>query len=198
MPTPDQLAAAVPAATSAPARQEWGTFKEYADGWIKERETDGVVMACDEENNLRRYVYPTIGAKLLKDGEIKPADIKEVLRLATAAELSRETVRKIRAVMSRVFNGAIVDEKITENPVTKTLLKKRRKGKDAAPEPARKRRTILRDEEIAQYLACTKVDTDLQLMSLVARVEGGMIRRRPQPHAGSGRDREATDFATAS
>lgn len=62
-----------------PARQEWGTFKEYADGWLKEREADGVVMACDEENNLRRYVYPTIGAKPLKDGEIKPADIKEVL-----------------------------------------------------------------------------------------------------------------------
>lgn len=50
-----------------------------------------------------------------------------------------------------------------------------KRGKDAAPEPARKRRTILRDEEIAQYLACTKRTPQLgQLMSLVARVEGGM------------------------
>ena len=172
-PTPEELAAAVPAPVSL--AKDWGTFSEYAEGWIREREDDGVVSAGDEANNLRRYVYPTIGMKLLKDGAVTPVDIKEVMRLAAAAGLSKETVRKVRAVTSRVYNAAVEDGKVTDNPVTKTLLKRRARGGKNAPAPqVEKPRAILTDAEIAQYLACSKVDPELQLMSLVARVEGGM------------------------
>lgn len=66
-----------------------------------------------------------IGDKLPEDGEIKPTDIKDVLRLAVAAGLSRETERKIRGVMDRVFKHAIADGKIEDNPVAKLPRRKR-------------------------------------------------------------------------
>ena len=186
--TPEDLAAAVP-----DVRKDWGTFREYADGWIAERRADEVVSARDEERNLSAYVYPTIGNKTLRDGEVKPTDIKEVLRLAAAAGLSRETQRKIRGVMDRVFKHAIADGKLEDNPVAK-LPRRKRGGKSAAVGAVKKHRAILTDAEIAQYLACTTVDDELQLMSLVARVEGGMrtgdINRWDWMHI------TTTDFAT--
>lgn len=162
-PTEAELAAAVPELS-----KDWSTFREYAEIWIQRREDEGVVSARDEAHNLRAYAYPILGSKRLS--EVKPADVKQVISAALAAGRSHETVRKIRAAVFRVFRSAVVtDELVQDNPVAKTELPKRR-GVVAV----KKKRTILTDEEIAQYLACSKVDEELQLMSLVARVEGGM------------------------
>lgn len=166
-PASGELAAAVPEVT-----RTWGTFREYADAWVAARKADEVVSARDEERNLVGYVYPLIGDKPIGGGRIRPADIKEVLHLSVAAGRSRETERKIRGVMDRVFKQAVCDGKATENPVA--ALPRRKRGGKSAVGNIKKRRTILTDEEIAVYLACGRVDAELQLMSLVARVEGGM------------------------
>ena len=167
-PAPGELAAAVPE-----EKRAWGTFREYAESWVAERKADGIVSARDEERNLVGYVFPTLGSKPLAECAIAPTDVKEVLSLAAAAGLAVETQRKIRGVMDRVFKAAIAAGRLTDNPVAK-LPRRARAGKKAAATAVKKRRTILTDAEIARYLACETVDTELQLMSLVARVEGGM------------------------
>jgi integrase len=125
------------------------------------------VSARDEAYNLRAYAFRVLGSKRLED--VKPADVKKVLSDALAAGRAHETLKKIRSAMSRVYQSAISDELVDDNPVAKTPLPKRR-----GVLVVKKKRTILTDEEIATYLACTKVDEELQLMSLVAGVEGGM------------------------
>jgi hypothetical protein len=85
--------------------------------------------------------------------------------LATIAPDVRGT-RRGHAVMHRLFGSAWQDELIPENPVARVGMPKIREQ--------RKERVILSDAEIADYLACPTVDLELRLMSLCARVEGGM------------------------
>src|SRR5262245_49003729 len=68
--------------------------------------------------------------------------------------------------MYRLFKAAWQAELIETNPVERVTVPKMRE--------VRKERVILTDEEIAQYLGCADVDLELRLVSIVARVEGGM------------------------
>jgi integrase len=140
------------------------TFAVYAATWLARRFTAGVVMAKDEKNNLERHVLPQLGNLPLT--VVRPVHVRAVL--AKAAEtLSRETVRKIRGVVSRVLGAAFREELIAENPVARVEV----------PTDTRadvRERTILTDDEVRRFLAAPSVDLELKVLSVCSRVLGGM------------------------
>jgi integrase len=158
-PTREQLKREIPKAE---------TFEAFSARWIERRTNEGVVSARDEANNLRRHVWPVLGDKAIN--EIRTSDVNKVLDAAVGAQLSRETVRKIRAVMFRVYKAALRDEdtKVKENPVANTEIPKMRAA------GRKKERAIPTDKELVMYFLCPEVDPELQMMVLAARVEGGM------------------------
>ena len=93
--------------------------------------------------------------------------VRQVLEEAQDLGLAWETVRKIRAVMSRDFKRARIEKIISVSPVQDVALPEGLK-KDKRP------REILKDPEIAQYLGAQKCDLEIKMLSLVARTEGGM------------------------
>jgi integrase len=88
--------------------------------------------------------------------------------LSKAAEkLSRETVRKLRGLLNRILGTAFREEQIAENPVARVEV----------PIDARadtRERAILTDDEVRRFLLSPNVDLELKVLSVCARVLGGM------------------------
>lgn len=163
-------------AAAAPSREELKrevlkaeTFEAFSVRFVEKRKAQGIVSARDEENNLRRYVWPFIGDKQLVEGGIRSSHIEAMLDAAVAAGRGQETLRKIRAATNRVFKAALRAEntQLKTNPVTNTDVPKLKGGR-------RKQRAIPTDAELVMYFSCPVVDDELQMMVLTARVEGGM------------------------
>ncbi len=143
----------------APAR-----VTDYADAWLKKRETQGLVSACDERMYFDRYVRESIGRLPVCD--VRPSHVRGILDDAAAKGLKRATVAHIRGVMHRLFRAALEEELIEHNPVAAVRVPKMRE--------VRKERAILTDAEFAKFIACAGIDLELRMLSLVARCEGGM------------------------
>jgi integrase len=140
------------------------TVAEYEETWHARRVVQGVVSAEDERRNFTLHIKSEIGAVAID--EVKTAHIRSVIDAAMTKGLKRATLVHIRGVMFRLFKSAWQEELIETNPVDRVAIPKMRE--------VRKERVILTDEEIAKYLGCADVDLELRLVSLVARVEGGM------------------------
>jgi integrase len=141
------------------------TYQAYSSDLHKRRLALGIVMADDEQNNRRKYIYPVLGHLPLT--RVTDDHVRQVLEDARDQGLAWETVRKIRAVMSRDFKRARLEKLVQNNPVQDVALPARLK-RDKRP------RTILTDAEIEQFLAAKDCDLELKMLSLVARSEGGM------------------------
>lgn len=140
------------------------TVRDYAKSWCDRREAQGIRMVPDERSYLARNILPHIGTMAL--AEVRPTNIRHVLDDGVRAGYSRETVSHLRRLMSRLFKTAWQDEIIQENPVARVQM--------PAVRHVRKERVILTDEEIAKLMACSEVNAELKVLSIVARVEGGM------------------------
>jgi integrase len=140
------------------------TVRELAEASFRQREANGVASVRDEKSYFTHYVDAEIGHLLVT--AVRPSHIRAVLDAAVAKGLARNTIVHLRALLSRIFKGAWQDETIAENPVARVAMPSVRE--------TRKERVILSDVEITRYLTCSTVDLELRLMSLVARVQGGM------------------------
>jgi integrase len=152
------------------------TFRAYASDWLAERQARGVAMADSEKSWLTVHVFPFVArgeARAFGDlllSEITPKAIRPLLEAVKAKGRSNQTVAHVRATIGRVLDQAWRDEIIADNPVVRVKAPR-------VPNEVRKPRAILTDAEIAQYIASEECDEELQLMSLVARCEGGMRTR---------------------
>lgn len=152
----------------ADAREKAGkaeTLHEFAEAWLKRREAAKVVMAGDERRHLEAFVLPKFGALTLAQFQSRDADT--VLGELVEREYSKETVKKVRATMSRLFGAAWKARIIAENPIARVDM----------PETAvvdGRERAILTDDEIARFFACATVDTELRVLAVCARILGGM------------------------
>src|SRR5579883_386380 len=141
------------------------TYRTYTLDQHAARKAAGISMAPDEQNNREQHIYPVIGSTRLDAAT--DTDVRLVLKEAQAKGLSWETVRKIRAVMSRDFKAARIEKLIAQSPV----------GDVGLPEGLKKDKrpfVSLSDEEIAKYLGAPKCDLELKMASIVARTAGGM------------------------
>ena len=145
------------------------TFREFAAAHVATRKVRGVAMAQDEAINLTKHVVDVpVERGVFGDltlGDVRPRHIVKVLE-SCATKLSKGTVAHVKRMLARVFRDAMARDLVTGNPV------------DAAEMPqmrtSRKHRAVLLDEEVSRFFQCTAVALDLRMMSLVARVEGGM------------------------
>lgn len=160
------------AAMRAEARRE-ETVAEYFATWIERRKAAGKVSATDEDCYLSKYALPAIGGIPLSNvrpphvrAVLEDAIVKGYLRNGVRRDLSRQSVRHIRAALFRLFKAAWQEELIPENPVTRVDVPQMRE--------VRRERTILTDAEFEQYISSPRADLELRLMALVSRVLGGM------------------------
>ena len=155
------------------------TVAEYAAAWLELRKAAGVVMAADEKQWLETYVLPEIGALPLD--AVRPIHVRGLLAKAVTAGRQRETVRKIRGVLARVFDAAWKAELVPENPVLRVVVPSEAPQDDRA-------RTILTDEQVTAFLYGRASGRDgkaprkdgetrlleLKVMAVCSRVLGGM------------------------
>jgi integrase len=141
------------------------SYREFTTALHEKRERAGIVMARDEKRNRENFIYPLIGD--LPVARVTDDHVRQVLEEARDKGLAWESVRKIRAVMSRDFKRARIEKLITISPVQDVGIPEGLR-KDKRP------RVILTDEEVGTFLSAPKGDIELKMVSLVARTEGGM------------------------
>jgi integrase len=141
------------------------TVADYAAAWLDRRDAAKVVMACDERRHLEAFVLPAYGALTLQ--AFRTRDAREVLAGLVAKGYARETVRKVRATMHRMFDAAWKAELIEENPIARVEV----------PNEAlvdNRERAILSDDEVSRFFACRAVDAELRMLAACSRILGGM------------------------
>lgn len=144
--------------------------REYAKAWLDARLDRGVSMAKTEAAIFKRHIDGLIGHLAL--GDVRPVHVRGLLDAAVkkiggrGKRLKQGTIVQIRAVVHRIFDQAWRDEIIETNPVSKV------RSPDLRETP--KERVILTDDEFLRYLASPEADFELRLISLVARIQGGM------------------------
>lgn len=151
------------------------TFEPFAKQWNDARNADGVKMAPDEKINLTKHVYgvETDGRAFgdLAIVDVRPRHVVAVLQAAIDKGLRKGTVEHIKRMLARIFGAAIAADILPpgSNPVLNAKTPR-------IPEAQRltKRRVTLTDDEVVQFFECHEVDLEIRMMSLVARVEGGM------------------------
>ncbi len=150
----DALAAAAAPITVAEA------VEQAHQRWVD----DDIADAATRLGRLQTYALPYIGDR--RAGDVKGADISEVLLEAKKAGLSKQTVRHIRNGLNSVFKDLWLDEVISDNPVKRSRMPKMKERK--------KRRAMLTDEELRTFLDCPDVDFEIKMLVLVSRTIGGM------------------------
>ena len=150
--------------------------KEFAEDWLRKRQTQGVVSVEAERAHLERHVLDAIGH--LPVGDVRPSHIRGILediaektyakgkKRIVERRYGRETIAKVRGILHGLFRCAHQDDLIEQNPVAPVRSPKVREVK--------RERMILTDDEFARFVACEQVDVELRMLSLVARCEGGM------------------------
>jgi integrase len=155
------------------------TVQDYAEGWLEQRNAQGVVTVAEERRNLERHILPSLGQ--LRLGDVRSADIRAVLEEMLLkprqrpkrhgdpnrpATYSQQTLRHVRGVIHRLFDAAWRAEIIESNPVSRVRTPRVRE--------VRKERVILTDDEFERFIGCAEVDLELRMASILARCEGGM------------------------
>ncbi len=139
------------------------TFEVYAEAWLANRRTIGVVMAADEERHIE-LARSHIGTRKLT--KVRAADIRAILSACQGRSYSKETIRKVRGTLHRIFQTAWKAEIVTENPVGRVDVPSDA-SEDLRP------RTVLTDSEFIQFMQHGK-DVELKMAAVCARLLGGM------------------------
>jgi len=142
------------------------TVASWAAAWLAQRSAAKVVMVGSETSHLNHHVLPVLGPLSL--AEVRPTNIRAVLDEAVRKGLSKGTVGHLRRLMHRLFGAAWKAELIRENPTARVSVA------DLGIRETLRKRTILNDEEIAAFLASPHGSLEIKMLSLVARIEGGM------------------------
>lgn len=106
------------------------TVRKYALRWVTEREKRGVGSAAEERSRLETHVFPQVvgdDATQLGDIEISsvhPRHARDLVRGLRALKtdegrpaLAPRTIIHIYSLVHTMFEGAVVDEYITSNPI---------------------------------------------------------------------------------
>jgi integrase len=154
------------------------TASESKIAFVEGRKAANVVMAVDEERLLDEHAMNRIGKMLIT--QVRTRDIQGILNHA-AKTLSRESLRKLRGALHRMFDVPWKAELIKENPVDRATV----------PIDARvdeRPRTILTDAETRSFLEGRASGSngkkprkdaevrlhELKVMAVCSRVLGGL------------------------
>jgi len=135
------------------------SVSEYAKP-ILERREGAKVSAHDDQQRFDKWIEPEIGP--MPVDEVRPTHVTSALQHAADAGLSRETIKKIRNVMSLVFTKAWKAEVIQDNPVLRAEMPEMKKE-------TKRPRMILRDDEVRQSSLCAEASARATFANRVAR-----------------------------
>lgn len=132
------------------------TVLELAQTWIDVYKRPSVKpqTAAGLLRTLNNHIIPVIGAKRVRD--VKPADCVRVM--ADANKLARGTQEGIRITLKALFDCAIENQIIVQNPVTRSV-----KASGAQPEP----RVPLTADQLDQVCAAAAAKKDSRIYTFV-------------------------------
>jgi integrase len=133
------------------------TLAEYGARWLAAAASELKPRTVASYDQLfRLHIEPTLGA--LKLREIQRAHVKNLLTQKRQAELSKNTVRLIRACLSTMLAEALDDGLLKANPAVSAS---RRRGRNADSITIAERHQAIRpfsEDELAAFLEAAKVD----------------------------------------
>jgi integrase len=146
------------------------TFAEFwSETYLPDAETRKAPKSVEAERGLyKKWIQPVIGATPLQKIDVKKVD--ELTSRALKAGMSDRTVQYIMAVISQVWNQAVIHGLIQGDSPTRRAKK---------PKINNKRDRFLKPEEARQLLAALKprsIDThDQTLLSLFSGLRAGEV-----------------------
>jgi integrase len=134
------------------------TVTNYGRAWLKKRRTKTV---NDDRARLEKHVFPrAIGSVLVE--AVRPRHLRDVIEdLKAEGKLAPKTIREVSGLLHTLFNSAVIDEVITENPV------KYEKGvlpKKLDKDPSWRRQAIYARAEVEQLLSDARVPFDRRVL----------------------------------
>lgn len=105
------------------------TVAEYCDYWLKvEKDNVAKTTRYGYRNIIDKHIVPSLGSKALQ--AVSREDIKTYLK-AKGEVLSSNTVRKHYDLLNSVFHAAVLNGRITRNPLASVQPVRCSKGKSA-------------------------------------------------------------------
>ncbi len=116
-------------------RQNTPTLRQYAEQWLATYVAGSLKPKTQEgyHATLKAHVLPAFGHKRLD--EVTRVDIKDLIFAKQAAGLSANTIRLIRAPLSRLLTHAMDDGLIAANPCSRVGHYIKSNGREKEPEP---------------------------------------------------------------
>ena len=95
------------------------TFQQIGDQWYQLFKVDNLHVRSLEtiEGTLRRYVYPILGHRMVKD--IRPADIAALMK--SVSSMSKSTQRKVLQATKAICRFAVDNDLILKSPVLSSI-----------------------------------------------------------------------------
>lgn len=133
------------------------TVAQYVAKWTTERKTSGVRTADDEEQRLRDYVLPTLGARGLN--EIKRRDVAALFVLVqsvpssrTKKKLAPRTVHRVYEALRTMYQSAVFEELVEASPCTLRVARGELPGKKD-PDPRWRSTAVFTRHEIESLIS---------------------------------------------
>ncbi len=143
------------------------TFKEFADRWIEDHGTMNLKPSTFTEysSHLRNHLLPAFGH--LQISQIDKARIRRWLaEKIREGKVSTKTIKNIAVVLHKLFEDAVEDDYLRQNPANK--IKK--------PRHVKKQMEFLTPEEVQRLLdACHPDDRALLLVAVFTGLRQGEI-----------------------
>ena len=136
------------------------TVREWSDRWLKAREAAGVASTPEDRTRLERHGLPPIGALVLRD--VRPRHWRAVLvQLKAEKKLAPRTIRHLHGLVHKLFEDAVVEELLTENPIK---VKRGDLPKKADKDPAWRAGAVFTREEVEALLSDTRVPLERRIL----------------------------------
>lgn len=118
------------------------TVKDYADYWYRVTKEPYVTAntASLATSQLKKYVYPCIGAMKLRD--VRAMHIRNVM--SGCSGLGHGTQAKVLGMMRNIFNAAVDDNLILRSPVPTSLKAQGERTKETVPLTPEQEEELLR------------------------------------------------------
>lgn len=152
------------------------TFRDYAQGWLSERESEGLRCVRSYRQILTCYLYPVFGGRPLS--QITKAEHKAfAVRLRTAPSerrefLSARSIRNVLALFRVLMNDAVEDELIARAPVARS---RRLAPKIVDSDPSWRPKAYFSTDEVRMLCADDRLRPQDQVLNTLAFFTGARI-----------------------
>jgi site-specific recombinase XerC len=160
-----ELKTAAEAAARKGSKLYLPTLRECVDDYLADPDTQAMASLIDRKRHVK-VLTDHCGNLLVNT--VTHVELREVIRAEFARGLSYESLKRLKAAISKFFNWLLENDRLD----SVGLL-----GKVAIPESAphdKRPRTMLTDAEFWQLVDCAKVPLRYRALYIASRLVGGM------------------------